>query len=226
VVNRCRVADFPGGRACTADHTADWYYTAAAQGLVVKEYRWIPCERREKTVINQSAAEAGMDTVMRAVGSMLERHGFVLRGMLFRKTIGDTSVLVEFQKSDQSSRERQLFTINLAIVCGKLLPAGSSALPKADVTDGHLTQRLGFLLPEKNDKWWELTDRTNTAALSKQMIDAMVGEALPYLDRFLTPDALIELWESGKSPGLTAVQRARFLSQLRKAVGLAEDDPR
>jgi len=97
------------------------------------------------------------------------------------------------------------------------LPSGPSGLQKADVTDAHLRLRLGWLLPDPGDKWWELTLETDVGLLAKELAELLVTKAIPYLEGFLSTDVLIELWESGRSPGLTDVQRARFLSGLEKS---------
>lgn len=162
---------------------------------------------------SQVVGKGILGELTQAVATTLEGHGFVKRAMLFTKVVGDNAAIIEFQRS----RDRPMFTINVGVVCGKLLPTGPSGLRKADVTDAHLHQRLGWLLPDPGDKWWELTLETDVDFLAKELAELLVTKAIPYLESFLSTDALAKLWESGQSPGLTAVQRARYLSGLKKS---------
>lgn len=160
--------------------------------------------------------EHAFDEVVSAVARTLKPIGFARRGLVLRVIDNSNAAIVEFQQSDKSSEERLFFTINLGVVCGDLLVSGVSDLRNACSMDAHLRQRIGTLLPDRKDKWWELTESSNIDSTAKELSELVAREAVPYIKSYLSTDALIRLWESGKSPGLTAVQRARFLSQLKK----------
>jgi len=152
--------------------------------------------------------------VVRTVASRLSVQGFAQRGLALHKNVGSNVAIIEFQLSDKTSKECVVFTVNLAIVCGEL----SGTAPRdARIMGAHLRQRLGFLLPQQADKWWEITAQTNVLALADELSRKLEEFGVPYLDEYLDSRTLIALWESGKSPGLTAVQRARFLNQLGRA---------
>jgi len=153
--------------------------------------------------------------VVRTVATRLSVQGFAQRGLVLHKEVGSNIALLEFQLSDKTSKERVVFTVNLGIVCGEL--SDGAAFRKASSMDAHLRQRLGFLLPERVDKWWEITAQTNAIALANELSTALEESAAPYLNEYLDSRMLIALWESGKSPGLTALQRGRFLDQLKRA---------
>ena len=161
--------------------------------------------------------KAAFSGMVSTVATRLSAHGFGQRGLVLHKSAGGNVALVEFQLSDKTSKERVVFTVNLGIVCGEL--SGAAVSRKASVMDAHLRQRLGFLLPDRADKWWEITAQTNLIALANELSATIEERALPYLDEYLDSRSLIALWESGRSPGLTAVQRARFLDQLKGAAG-------
>ncbi len=156
-----------------------------------------------------------LKSMVHTVATRLSVHGFAQRGLVLHKSAGSNIALIEFQLSDKTSKERVVFTINLGVVCSELSAGGATR--KATAMDAHLRQRLGFLLPERADKWWEITAQTNVLALAEQLSTTLEQSALPYLDEYVDSRTLIALWESGKSPGLTAVQRARFLDQLKRA---------
>lgn len=148
------------------------------------------------------------------LSAKLASQGFVQRLQTLRVKTGGNAALINFQKSDQSSETRLVFTVNLGVVCGALPGVGERGLEDAGISESHLRTRLGMLLDSPGDKWWELTDSTNLKTLCDELFDAITRKALPYLNAYLQTEALIELWRSGKSPGMTAKQRARVLSQL------------
>lgn len=73
------------------------------------------------------------------------------------KDAGRNVALIEFQRSQKTENEHVVFTVNVGILCGEL--SEEADFRKASVMDAHLWERLGFLLPEANDKWWEITAR-------------------------------------------------------------------
>lgn len=158
--------------------------------------------------------DALMNRLIRDIAIMLEPEGFARRQKTLRAKTGGNAALINFQKSDQSSDQRLVFTINLAVVCGALLDVERSGVDRADIADSHLRIRLGMLFEEPSDKWWEITRSTDLNSVSADLIQSILKAALPYLRTYLRTDALIDLWRSGKSPGLTATQRSRFLAEL------------
>jgi hypothetical protein len=102
----------------------------------------------------------------------------------------------------------------LGLVCGKLLEEGQPALARAGSIDAHLRERIGMLLPERPDKWWQIGSETDADALVSEVSRLIFEEAVPYLERYLETGALAKLWETGKSPGLTETQRMRYLARV------------
>ncbi len=163
------------------------------------------------------------DHVIEVVGERLQPLGFARRGPILRIVGKDTCGIVEFQCSTKSTRDRLLFTVNLGVVCGDLLDTGPSGLKKARIIDAHVRQRIGRLLSDHPDKWWEITASTDPDALAQEMSDLIVKEAVPYIQRYLSIEAIISLWGSGQSPGLTRKQRLDCLAALKaKRQGGAE----
>jgi len=153
--------------------------------------------------------------VIEATAKQLQPLGLIRRGMVLRIMGQDNCGIVEFQRSTKSSKERLLFTINLGVVCGDLLDLGPAGLKKARIIDAHLWQRIGMFLPGRPDKWWEITVSTDSDALAREVADLVFEKAVPYIQRYLSTDSILTLWESGESPGLTNGQRANFLAMLK-----------
>lgn len=161
--------------------------------------------------------EGIFEELLKATGESLKPLGFVQRGSVFRLLAHGNCGIIEFQRSDKTTDEKLVFTVNLGVVCGELLGDGLSGLQKARIIDAHLRQRIGMLLPDRPDKWWELTASMDRVSLVKEVVELLEKKGAPYVEGHLATKALLALWESGQSPGLTAFQRTRFLSRLREA---------
>jgi hypothetical protein len=168
-------------------------------------------------MMGRSVLDESFNEVLQTTAEKVARIGFVRHGAALRVIDKTNSGIIEFQKSTKSSRERLLFTINLGIICGELLEPDQPRLNKARIRDAHLRHRVGMLLPSRQDKWWEITASTDANVLAAEVSDIIVREVVPYIQRYLDTDDLIALWESGKSPGLTDLQRIRYLDKLRNA---------
>jgi hypothetical protein len=155
------------------------------------------------------------DQSIAAIAKTLEPKGFERRGKVIRAMSDGNAQIIEFQKSDKSSDRRIIFTVNIGVVCGDLLDTERTDVNRAEGIDAHLRNRLGMLLAPPSDKWWELSESTDLDALARELSALILSKAVPYLGRFKSADDLIALWESGVSPGLTAIQRSRFLSELK-----------
>jgi hypothetical protein len=160
--------------------------------------------------------KSSFKNMVHTVATRLSVHGFAQRGLALQKAAGSNVSLIEFQLSDKTSDERVVFTVNLGIICGEL--SNGATAQKGSVVDAHLRQRLGLLLPDGSDMWWEISAQTNVIALANELSSMIEQHALPYLDKYSDPRSLIALWESGKSPGLTLVQRTRYLDRLKSAM--------
>lgn len=152
--------------------------------------------------------------LLRAIQERLTPVGYTRRGSVFRHISHENCGIIDVQRSDKSSKERVVFTVNLGIVCGELLEPGILEVRKTGIMDAHLRQRIGMLLPDRCDKWWEVTESTHCESLKQELVELLLTKGVPYIEGYLETKTLVDLWESGQSPGLTAFQRARFLSRL------------
>jgi hypothetical protein len=157
--------------------------------------------------------ETTLTDIVKMIEARTSTHGFIRSRLALRKRTERSTALIAFQSSTGSTKERLLFTVNLGILFHALLDGPLQQNPS--VWDAHLRLRLGNLLPERSDKWWELTPGTDALALGANLTDAIEHQGVPYLEQFLVPEAMIALWETGVSPGLTDVQRLRFLERLK-----------
>ncbi|MPS29666.1 MAG: DUF4304 domain-containing protein [Alcaligenaceae bacterium] len=158
--------------------------------------------------------KAVYDDVMASCTQTLRTVGYVRRGSSLRKEMDGNVAVIEFQKSSKSSADVILFTINVGIICGRLLEAERSLPKKVGIVDAHIRQRIGMLLPDRSDKWWTIEPRSDAGSLVEEISRLIERDVVPYLDRYLDDKALVALWESGQSPGLTEIQRLKYLTRL------------
>lgn len=155
------------------------------------------------------------------VADFLQQRGFGRRGAIFFRVRAGNWALIELQKSQKTSADAVVFTVNVGVVSERLarffsIPLKPNQLPES--SEWHWRRRLGFLLPEGQDKWWTLRPSTRVEEVSHEMEGAL-ELALPEIERHLHDESLRDLWLTGRSPGLTEVQRLKNLTVLVKALG-------
>jgi hypothetical protein len=151
--------------------------------------------------------------IARIVGTRLSAHGFSRRGLTLLKRASESTALIGFQSSTGSSSQRLKFTVNVGLKFDCLLSEREKT--STSIWDSHLRWPLGDMLPQRSDTWWETTPGANMLALGNEMALLIEETALPYVNRYVDPLAVIALWESGQAPGLTDFQRVRFLERLK-----------
>ena len=145
-----------------------------------------------------------------AVHDVLGPIGFKKRALSFSRSFPEVIQFVTIQSSVSSTSAEVRLTLNL----GVLIPSLSEHSERGDISSSQWRMRLGQLLPERSDRWW-LLDSTHMASVAAtEIVTSLVSYGLPQLDKLRSIPALVEMWHSGKSPGITAVQRTRYLEFL------------
>ena len=134
----------------------------------------------------------------------------------YRKQNEHYELLVNWQISNDDLPGKIKFTINVGVHdlrLAKILEEEGGP----DIWDCHLRQRVGFLMPERQDKWW-IVDATLPVSdvLVEELKLVSQTYVLPFLPGFSARDDLLELWRSGIAPGQTDRQRLYFISLLEK----------
>jgi hypothetical protein len=142
--------------------------------------------------------------VARIVGTRVAAHGFSRRGLTLLKRASESTALIGFQSSTGSSSQRLKFTVNVGIKFDCLLYEREKR--STSISESHLRWRLGQLLTQPDDTWWETTPGGNMLSLGNDIALLIEEAALP-INRYVDPLAVIALWESGQAAGLTEFQR-------------------
>ena len=93
------------------------------------------------------------------------------------------------------------FTVNVGVYVPELHAYGYTGGGKLSFIheyDGWVRERLGILGPERQDLWWDLKAVHEQAA---EVFRRIERDALPFLAKFETRDAILNQWMQGKHAG-------------------------
>lgn len=160
--------------------------------------------------------EERFKALLMGIGACLKPHGFAKRGNAYRRLSSGNSAIIEAQRSQSSNGDTIRFTLNVGVICGRLLDDYQPEISKAGSMHAHLRERIGAFLPTHEDKWWTIDASTNPDEMVAE-IESLLSASAQFLLDHATDAQLISLWETGVSPGLTAGQRQRCLRELKAA---------
>ena len=155
------------------------------------------------------ALEDWKKIVSAPVAELLKKHGFRKNGLRFSADRGDAQLLVGFQSSQMSDKTQLMITVNLTIRLGQL-----DRDPSIFRGDGHWRTRIGSFMEKPSDYWWACRSDEDAIQAGKRITMLLETAALPEMERLASAEALAALWVSGQSPGLTQIQRDRYLAKL------------
>lgn len=153
-----------------------------------------------------------------AIGSVLKSERFIKKGNSFYLSESGNNGIINFQKSRDSTKKEVIFTINVGVQSTTL----SKVLKKnrhndfPDMEDCHWKRRIGFLLPQKQDYWWRVTDDTNIEELIREISRVIKEVAIVYIKTNISDESLKLLWLDGRAMGITELQRYGYLTTLLK----------
>ena len=169
-----------------------------------------------KDVSSQMGTESLLKPVLTVLSATLKPRGYVRSGSTVRLRNSDTVCIISLQSSTSSISALAKVTVNLGVhVPAFQGPERPEESPSTWSTHWH--QRIGHLLPAKDDVWWSIHTVEEGTSIAAEIVGCIERFGLPALAQVSTLSALRQLWESGRSPGLTQAQRVRFLQQLAEA---------
>ncbi|HLP21536.1 MAG TPA: DUF4304 domain-containing protein [Chitinophagales bacterium] len=155
-------------------------------------------------------------SVANEANSYLKNYGFKNhKNTLFIKKDNNWG-LINFQKSNIEGNIK--FTINLGVVSGALRDffQGEKLSDTPDITDCHWGKRIGHLLPQGNDYWWQMDETANYEAIVFEIKEVLHSIAIVEIQKNITDEMLLQQWIEGSSPGITEYQRLEYLAILLK----------
>lgn len=154
------------------------------------------------------------------INNNLKPLGFKKAGDSFFYNQDSNIGLINFQKSNSSPSGIILFTINIGVYSSSLNIFDRPEIKsKPLISDCHWRQRIGFLLPKKQDHWWQINDAILLPDLVNEILDVLKTVAIPEMKKWISDQSLEESWMNGVSSGLTEPQMYLYLIALLKANG-------
>jgi hypothetical protein len=164
-----------------------------------------------------ASLEAQFKSILLATSDKVKPLGFKKRGMrMYRAQRGNLNI-IEFQRSLSNDAHKLRFTVNIGVISTRLARLYEINLAMASCADAHLRDRIGNFLPEPTDKWWQIQDDSQTVQVVGDISELLTDKVVPYLDDHSSDETLVALWENGQSPGLTDLERRRYLNELKAA---------
>lgn len=160
------------------------------------------------------------DRLIKATAALLKSEGFVKKNADFYLPSENHWGIIQFQKSQSSTRDAVKFTINIGVqskaVARKL---GYGDGQKPHVSEGHWHVRVGELLPQKQDHWWVVDRETSEASLIEEIHKIVVTLILPAVKMHMDDAFLKQRWLAGVSAGITDFQRYVYLMTILRITG-------
>lgn len=192
--------------------------------------------------MTQSITRQAITHVSKSIAPRMKDAGFRRQANHFHRQAGELVHGVNFQASRWGTSSDGSFTINLAVTSEWLCRVWSGREFPANPATAlfPIYQRIGALLPDRRDLWWEVTSATDFAALVADVETAITRYAFHFFDTFSSVSGLLVHVRSDVGlPGLTlpqvrlvhaiiAVQaglRAEAEAELERAARDAGDRP-
>lgn len=107
-----------------------------------------------------------------------------------------------------------IVTVNLGVFLKPLAIKLGDEIKSPNVSDCHWRQRIGNIMPNGFDKWWEVSNTKEANQASHDIVTMLTDWGIPVLDNLSSLEKVIALWKDGISPGVTEGLRQRYLAIL------------
>lgn len=170
-----------------------------------------------------SAQEIYHHFIQHDIGPLLKDRGFRKSRQTFWKDSDMILAVISFQKSQWNSNEVVSFTVNVGIASKRLMPAHPAHRPPR-VEACVVQERIGWLLPIREDLWWEIRSDTDIDRVADDVKAAIVRGVLPFIRRFPNDQALLSYWAEAIAYGGRSLHTMRFGAALSLAAALGNDE--
>ena len=141
--------------------------------------------------------------------------GFRKRGYTFARNGEHTTALIHIQRSDTSTKDALIYTLNFGIVVNRLAEALELDVMKCSVWEAHWTERIDGILGVNDDTWWQVIDEETLKLNCENLENLIPNVALPWFEHWGTEDAMPNAWVIGRAAGLSDLLINKYLRILR-----------
>lgn len=159
-----------------------------------------------KQILSQTARE---------IGAGLDSQGYRRTGSLFVRRGEEVISLIELQPARGATAQELSFAVNFGVLAISLLDGEEPAKPT--YTDCHWGGRLCGA--DGVEQWWTVRDTDLPSQRAQELLAVLNRDVLPVLHGMQTERALIELWQTRRSPLLVEAQRLLYLGRLLHRAG-------
>ena len=139
---------------------------------------------------------------------LLKSHGFKMRGTGFWRATDGLLHDIRFQASMWGTSASGQFTINVGVTHPQMyelfvrrpIPRNPSS------AQWPISERIGFLLPEKRDRWWSVDEGTDVSTLGQEIVRIVEASAIPFLDSLRDRQQFAAYFGEGCRAGMTDLQ--------------------
>ncbi len=174
----------------------------------------------EETTQSSGRTRTAFEDLRRAVMGRLRELGFKTTGGVARLMADGNCGVVEVQKSGRSTAASTVFTVQVGIALGALLPAGAEKpLGHCSAAECDARVRIGDLREPRAEVWWTLACDGPDAAVTGDVLRRVEEDAVPFVRRWVAAGALVAAWEAGERLGVSESERQEFLRRARAGEG-------
>jgi len=161
-----------------------------------------------------SAAAEIRKPILQALHGLLKPLGYRKSGNVFSLKTADVIHLIELQSSRYNTSDSCSFTINAAVFAPRAIYPDIRARTKPSVGMAQWRSRIGSLMPTQIDSWWEAHGDVGGLEIANEIAQCTKEFVLPALAGVPNLTTLIELWKSGKCPGVPRAMQQNFLQWI------------
>ena len=134
-----------------------------------------------------------IDAVIELLRPVMKQQGFAKSGRTWRRPREGCVQVVNVQASSWNSSERGAFTVNLGVYFPAVAElAGDPVRSAPSEPYCQLHQRIGFLMPNPGDFWWEVRPGSSLLEVADELAAAVTSLAIPWLDAHSTYAAALD----------------------------------
>jgi hypothetical protein len=154
----------------------------------------------------------------------LKTQGYRKERRTFRRRGAQCTRVVNVQGSQWNAEHEGRFTLNLAVYFPAVVPFldWARATDRPTEADCVVRERIGFVMPVRQDHWWQVTAETDLGALAREVCEAWEEFGAPWLDTHADLEAARTFALSQKLPSWAAAV-SLALSEPRAARGYLEE---
>jgi hypothetical protein len=160
----------------------------------------------------KSATQLGYKQVQDETAKLLRPFAFKRKGSILFKREGDIFGVLQFQSGPSSTKTEISFTINFGVIIASLESEYryNQIVKHPSSVHLHVRRRVG------QDTWWLVTNETDVPAFSKYFFELVLSDVLPFVQKYMNLENVLNMWENGQSIGLTEGERLKHLGKLKQ----------